>query len=329
MAKDVVYSRYKRNYFYAFKSLVMWMSNPVSEDGPKYIFRLIYSALGSQVHNIAERMEGKPECQQLLEEKPNLGQVLADMERLRTMPQGSLGRKYYDFMNGDDVIPGYIIGGMVYRDGHFDKLSDWSDTAKFMLERAGNTHDITHMISGYGTDLAGEVLNIPFSVGGSGVSRRKSKALGAVIAILFWPVILPTIGIRQWVKVCIDSGERGAIMAEKNNVIEIPFEAMLEMPLLVAREKLNIPAHKYSQYSNDEGWVGSKNWMRSWLGKRIERGHGKLDATMVGTNAIKELVEGGLTIRTVMSSDKAGIRNAHHLFRQGQGAEVLREALAL
>ena len=329
MTRSIIYSRTSRNFSYAIKSFLSWARNPVSEDGPKYIFRLIYAVFGPEVHKIANKARLNPLCTNMLNKRGDLGQILADMEVMSKMPEGSLGKTYHSFMDGEDILPSYIIGGMVYRDGHFDKLVDWDEDAKYLIERAGNTHDITHLISGYGTDLCGEAINISFSIAGSGLSLKKSKALGVFVGLMTWLFTRPTIGIRQWIAVHIDSAVRGSQMAEQNTIIEIPFEEFLEVPIQDVRRKLGVPPHRHSCYVNGDGFVVSGDWMQSAIGKKMAQGYGSLETTKEGAFAIKNLVEHGIPIRTVMSSNNENIRRAWYRVKNGADNHEAEKILAI
>lgn len=326
---DITYSKDKRNFGYAAKSLMKWLANPVSEEGPKYIYRIIYSALGPEVHKVAKKLKDKPESKLMLDNREDLGQLLADLDTLGKYEEGTVGQVFHSFMDGDGIVPGYIIGGMVYSNGHFDKLVDWEEDAKFLMERAGNTHDITHMISGYGTDFCGEVLNLPFSIGGCGISSNKAKALGAVIGTLSYFGVQPKVEFKDWVKLCIDSGDRGAKMAEHNSIIGIHFEAILDQPLQEARKNLKIPPHKYPKFTNKDGWVASKGWTQS---KRIKKAVSsktkKNQEKNESVKAITALVESGIPIKKVMSSNRESVRAAYKQFSQGSSIEQVERLLA-
>jgi hypothetical protein len=232
-------------------------------------------------------------------------------------------------MQGEDIIPGYVIGGLVYSNGHFEKLEDWDEDAKYLMERAGNTHDITHIIAGYGTDFCGEVLNLPFSIGGCGLSSNKAKALGALIGSLSYPVVQPKIKFGDWVKLNIDSGDRGSKMAKQNSIIEIHFENILDMPVEEARKKLAIPPHKHKEYLNKDGWIASKGWTQS---KRIQKAVSSKNKKNQQKNeivrAIKSLVESGLSIRSVMSAESENVKKAYALLQKGEKPENLQEILS-
>ena len=66
-------------------------------------------------------------------------------------------------MNVPGGIPGYLLAGLIYRDGFFDGY-DMPDDARYAIERTRWLHDLYHVLTGYGTDLAGEGLLIYFQL---------------------------------------------------------------------------------------------------------------------------------------------------------------------
>ncbi len=328
-SERIRYSKEQRNFGYGLKSLGQWLKNPVAEDGPKYIFRIIYSVFGPEVHKVAKKLRDKPESAEMLDSGKDLGQILADLDSLKDLDDDTLGKVFHSFMDGDGIIPGYIIGGMVYSDGHFDKIDDWDEDAKFIMERAGNTHDITHLISGYGTDFCGEILNLPFSIAGCGLSSRKGKAIGAVIGGLSYPVVKPKVPFKDWVKLNIDSGDRGSKMAEHNSIIAIHFEKWLDQPLKETRKQLHIPPHKHQEYVNEDGFVKSSGWTQSErIKKAVSSKNKKNQRKNEIAKAIQSLVESGVTIRKVMSAPRDNISQAYGQLKQGASQQELEAILA-
>ncbi|MGJ8661796.1 MAG: Coq4 family protein [Bacteroidota bacterium] len=309
MPAEITYSKDKRQFLYALKNFFKWLRNPVNLDGPKYIFRVIYSVFGPEIHKVAKKVRANPKSRAMLDERADLGLIMADMDRMAELPEGSFGKVFYSFMSGDDILPGYVIAGQAYGDGHFDRLEDWEEDAKYLIERAGNTHDSTHILSGYGTDFCGELLNLPFSLGGCGMSVGLAKFLGGVIGVLTIPIIMPSIGMKNWIALNIDSGARGAEMAKQNSIIEVHFEAILEKSVPEVRRELNIPPHKHQKYVNEDGWMVSASWLRGYIGKRAADGFGTYAGdSKVRAENIVTLVKSGLPIRTVMSSSKEEIQ---------------------
>ncbi len=67
-----------------------------------------------------------------------------DIERLRQLPPGSLGNRYAELI----LSLGY--------DPEFFRPRDTSDPGRWLTQRIANTHDLHHVISGFGTAPEGE-----------------------------------------------------------------------------------------------------------------------------------------------------------------------------
>lgn len=325
------YYKNKRLFLNALKAFLLWIRNPVSDQGAKQVFRILYSMFGREAHWVVGRMKRKPEVRKIFEARADLTQILSDMDSLGKLPEGSLGKVYHDFMDGDEIIPGYILGGLAYREGHFDALVDWDDDVKFMLLRGGVIHDISHVISGYGTNLSGETLVGVFTAGSISTigipPRLVSIVIGGIGGLLLLPVFMPRCGVRKWVAAHMDAAYRGAVMAQKNTLAEIHYEELLHLPLKEVRIKLGIPPIKHQEYVNEDGFLNSKDWMRGWLGKRIENSFDGKDKMMEKMIVARTLIEnGGFGVREVLTAPEANIYQAYYSYVDGKERnEVLAE----
>jgi ubiquinone biosynthesis protein COQ4 len=108
----------------------------------------------------------------VLAERRRLLDRLSDRERLAALPPGTLGRAYYEFMAAENLTPEGLVEASQIR----ETLAPGEDMTLFR-ERNRETHDLLHVISGYGRDPLGEVCLAAFSFAQTGL-----KGL-AVIAI--------------------------------------------------------------------------------------------------------------------------------------------------
>ena len=325
----IEYLKDKRYFGRAAKAFALWIRNPVSEGGAKQIFRMMYSLAGPEIHRKARHMKRDERFAYLFTERPDLGKALTDMAALKELPEGSLGKGYHDFMDGEGIFPGYVIAGLAYRNGHFDGLVDWDEDAKYLVLRAGNTHDITHVIGGYGSDFSGEVINIAFSIGAAGMIPS-TIALGAarVWGFLSAIALRPTIGIKNFVSVCMDAARRGVIMGRNTSLLQIPYESLLNQPLPLVRQQLGLPPHKHVEYVKD-GWIDSAGWAQSRFAKKMESGFGKQNETADRVQKVRELVEqGGLTIRELMTAPSHRLVDVYMCYYNGGTLEQMRKILA-
>jgi ubiquinone biosynthesis protein Coq4 len=99
-------------------------------------------------------------------------------------------------------------------------------------------HDASHIISGYSTDLAGEVLNILFIQGHTQNTPRSRRFMTApgLIAISS----KTTVGFKNWVRYLTEAYDRGAQSASHLPHSCLPYEELLPKPLSEAREYLGV-----------------------------------------------------------------------------------------
>jgi hypothetical protein len=144
-----------------------WLRNPVSAEGVVARHRARFALNGPEIARQVEQMRQDPIGRRVLADRPDLGVALSDLAALAAMPEGSLGREYHAFMDRPEVIPSALLASLLHTDGHFERLA-WSDEMKFVVERRTQTHDLTHVLSGYGTSSPPKPSTPP--------SRTRSKA---------------------------------------------------------------------------------------------------------------------------------------------------------
>lgn len=104
---------------------------------------LIDNFLGSpQLAASVERLRAVPEGAALLAE--HYPPLQPDIDQLRQLPPGSLGRRYADLI----LSLGY--------DPEFFRPRDTGSDDRWLTQRIATTHDIHHVVAGFGTEAAGE-----------------------------------------------------------------------------------------------------------------------------------------------------------------------------
>ena len=93
---------------------------------------------------------GESDGAELLYERPVLLDALADFERLRSLPRGSLGSAYVAMMEGN----GYSADGLRREAAKVEEFAELHPGAarSWFAERGGCIHDLLHVVTGYGQD---------------------------------------------------------------------------------------------------------------------------------------------------------------------------------
>ncbi|HSG91071.1 MAG TPA: Coq4 family protein [Pseudomonadales bacterium] len=99
----------------------------------------------------------------LLRRRDDVIALLSDREALAALPDGSLGRVYLAFCEREGITPeGLVEASTAAGRREADGTLSW-------FERRGrDTHDLWHVITGYGTQPLGEVCVVAFSFAQSG-----------------------------------------------------------------------------------------------------------------------------------------------------------------
>ena len=100
----------------------------------------------------------------VLAERRQLLDRLSDREHLASLPEGTLGRSYYEFMAAEHLTAEGLVEASQIR----ETLPPGDDYTLFR-ERSRETHDLLHVVTGYGRDPLGEACVLAFSFAQTGL----------------------------------------------------------------------------------------------------------------------------------------------------------------
>ncbi len=169
--------------------------------------------------------------------EPFLPAVLDDHATLRRLPKGSLAHAYCDHMEREQLSAAGLIAEYEEWRGGRVRLDD---KVEWYADRLRDTHDLLHVLSGFGRDALGEqcVLALVFKqrpsighlfVGYAGAALTRLRSAWKV------PVVRAVFEARRIGKACLPIAEQ-------------PILDLLAMPLDEVRARLNMrPAHYYHE----------------------------------------------------------------------------------
>jgi ubiquinone biosynthesis protein COQ4 len=147
---DKAGSRANRHWGAAFRAL--WALQQDNDDTTQ-VFKIVDALRGrSDVRNV-ERMRESAIGRAILAERRSMLEVLADRERLRALPEGSLGRVYLAFMEREGLSADGLADAA--EQGYQQRSPD-PDVRTFG-DWARDSHDLWHVLTGYGRDPLGEL----------------------------------------------------------------------------------------------------------------------------------------------------------------------------
>ena len=195
----------------------------------------------AQVFHIIEALNGKSNRKDfarfmqsetgpdLLKKRTFLPNILDDHEPLKSLPKGSVGRAYVEFMERE----GLTAHGLVEESQQQRALhTQYDDDLLWYSNRLRDTHDMYHVLTGYGRDALGEDALLGYTHGqhgGLGVS---------FIAFMGNRQIAKEAPKEARVKEVLAEGRRNGKAAKR--IVEQDIISLLEQPLGEVRERLNI-----------------------------------------------------------------------------------------
>jgi ubiquinone biosynthesis protein COQ4 len=140
----------------ALRALVELAQDP--DDLPK-VFKIIESLPGRSAERLLERTRASTSGQRLLVERPAIGALLSDRPALAALPAGTLGHAYHVLAERARITAeGIAAASMAERVAPLA-----TGDHKFVGERMRDTHDLWHVVTGYGTDVVGELALLAFT----------------------------------------------------------------------------------------------------------------------------------------------------------------------
>jgi ubiquinone biosynthesis protein COQ4 len=161
--------------------------------------------------------------------EPSLPEILDDHAALRRTPKGSLAHAYCDFMEAE----GLSAAGLVAEAERLGRPK-YPDLVQWFMERSRDTHDLFHVLTGYGRDALGEQCVLLFThgqspsqghllIGYAGAANIKQMVRGSAA---------PVMGAAR-------QAQRTGKGAPR--LIDQPIRALLAQPIDEVRATLRIP----------------------------------------------------------------------------------------
>lgn len=207
----------------AWRALRRLVSDPERTD---QVFELIQALAGQSGERLYRRFLASADGRRLLAERPSLLEALADRARLAELPPQSLGSAYAGFMREQRLdARGLADAAATVRDP--DEALDAE--RRWFFDRLRDMHDLWHVATGYGRDVAGEAALLAFTH-----AQTRNRGVGAIV--LAAAVIGPKSRLR-WQRYLLQAWRRGRRAAA---LPMAPWEELLPLPLDEVRRRLRI-----------------------------------------------------------------------------------------
>lgn len=192
-----------------------------------------------QVFDILDALEGptnersfrefvsQPDGRQLLDERPDLLATLSDHAYLASLPEGSFGRAYLAFMREAGLSAQGLVDAELDREGASQIKLD--PDHRWLSDRGRDSHDLWHVLTGYGRDEAGEGALLAFTF-------ASYPSWGVALIVFFAMLIGPKTLSLRWERYLVQAWRRGR--AAKPDFAR--YEQWLPEPLEEVRRRAGI-----------------------------------------------------------------------------------------
>ncbi len=205
----------------ALRALMELAQDP--DDLPK-VFKIIESLPGRSTERILRNTRAHESGRRLLAEQPAIGTLLSDRAALAALPDGTLGRAYYELTETAKIsADGIVQASMAEREA-----PQLTGELKFVGERMRDTHDLWHVVTGYGTDVVGELALLAFTF-----AQAPHMGVGLMVGFAYLQR-MPIVNAE--IRNAYRRGKRAAYMPA------VAWETLLDQPLEVVRAKLGVGA---------------------------------------------------------------------------------------
>lgn len=213
--------------FRPFKALRHFRNLIADKEDTEQVFHIFDSLPRKSFVTEARAFVESAHGQELMAREPYLPSVLDDHAALRKLPANSVAHAYVDFMESE----GLSAAGLV---AESDKMGRprYDDQLQWYGNRLRDTHDMLHVLTGYGRDALGEQCVLGFTYG-------QNRNLGNIfIAYLGGLELKRRVKTGAPVLSAIKQGQRHGGLAAKLH--EESILDLLSEPISTARQRLGI-----------------------------------------------------------------------------------------
>lgn len=199
------------------------------KDDTEQVFHIIEALNGGSTRKDFQRFMASENGPRLLAQRSFLPDILDDHAPLKELPEGTVGRAYVEFMEREGLTAhGLVEESLANRKAH----EQYDDDLLWYANRLRDTHDMYHVLTGYGRDALGEDALLGYTHGqhgGLGVS---------FIAFMGNRQIAKQAPKAARVREVLAEGRRNGKAAKR--IIEQDIIALLDQPIDAVRKRLNI-----------------------------------------------------------------------------------------
>ena len=214
------------------KPLKAWghMRNLIADkEDTAEVFHIIEALNGNALRKDLARFYNTPNGATLIKDRRPLADIMDDHAPIEALPANTVGQAYLAFMKREGLTANGLVQESLINRG---RRKDYDDDLAWYADRLRDTHDLDHVLSGYGRDALGEAALLGYSHsqhGGMGINFiafMGARQVGKHVP--------RETNVKAVLKEARANGKAAARVADQD------IEALLREPLDDARKRMNI-----------------------------------------------------------------------------------------
>ena len=209
----------------ALAALRKLIANP---EDTRRAFEVIRAMAGPALKRGLGRFRGTAFGRRALAEKPSLLRTLSDRQALAALPEGSLGRAYFEFVHGESLSSDGLVEASMNADAQAYAYSD--PNLRWYGERMRDQHDLWHIVTQYGRDPFGEACLLTFTY-----AQTRNRGVGLIAVGAAWRLSRTLgLGALRAMRQAHRAGRRARWLPAQD------WEALLRLPVAEVRRRLAV-----------------------------------------------------------------------------------------
>jgi ubiquinone biosynthesis protein COQ4 len=176
--------------------------------------------------SLVQQFQRSEEGRRMLSERPSLQGKDLDLAALERLPEGTLGHEFARYYRDNKISP-------------FETTLELKSDIDFIGKRYRETHDLLHVLTGYGTDIVGEMELQAWALGNLGI--RTAAFILLYSTLEHFKVPQSGVGRSEYLRRVRAAYHRGRASQQ---FLGFRFEDHWETPVATLRARLCAPAEQ-------------------------------------------------------------------------------------
>lgn len=134
----------------------------LNKEDTRQVFEVLQAMSGRSSRKLFKDLVSTSYGRRVVTEPVRLERILGNRDGLRSLPDGSFGRAYLAFMEGESLTPEGLLSSAAEAGIDYEGETQFPEFRRMFLHLS-MSHDLWHVLTGYGRDALGELCNLVFT----------------------------------------------------------------------------------------------------------------------------------------------------------------------